>query len=263
MNKENFLITRQKNLILIVLAFLGVQQLAYSQENSEISSKQIFEETIKYYDKDGLWDTFSGKLLMTSLRNGSFTPQTILINNKTNLYECIRNREDGIYIKGVENGKSFFSIDGKSYEADEIPEKFQKYPYSLSTHYAFTYQEHHMFHFSIPLALKKAGAQPLERVSKKYLFGKLCSSITFTEYPNYFEEGYYGVQITLYVIPEESYRIHAVHFDNGWGESSEGIIVLFDGEIDVEGIIVPASKLTFFEGSHQFFMVDAFENSGE
>jgi hypothetical protein len=246
-----------------VLAFLTIQQFTFAQSSEKLSSQLIFEETVKYYDSTGIWDNFSGKMRMTSLMNGNLTPQEISINNNTDVYKCIRNREDGTYVKGVENGESFFTINGKEYTADEIPEKYQKYPYSLSEYYAQTYKEHHTFHFSIPLALKKAEAKPLEGVGKKYLFGKQCSSITFTEYPNHFENGYYGIQITLYVLPNENYKIHAVHFDNGWGESKEGLIVLFDGEINVEGIKVPASKLTFFAGSLKFLIADVFENISE
>lgn len=263
MNLKSFLINRQKIFILFMLALLTIQQFTFAQLSEELSSKQIFEETVKYYDSSGIWHKFSGKMNMTSLMNGNLTPQEISLNNNTNLYKCVRNRKDGIYIKGVENGKSFFTINGKEYSANEIPEKYQKYPYSLSEHYAQTYKEHHTFHFSIPLALKKAGAIPLEGVGEKYLFGKQCSSITFTEYPNHFENGYYGIQITLYLIPDEDYKIHAVHFDNGWGKAREGLIVLFDGEINVEGIKVPASKLTFFAGSLKFFIADMFENISE
>ena len=263
MNLKSFLINRQKIFILFVPAFLTIQQFAFAQLSEELSSQQIFEKTVKYYDSEGVWNKFSGKMQQTSLMNGNLTPQEISLNNITNLYKCVRNRKDGIYIKGVENGESFFSINGKEYKADEIPEIYQKYPYSLSEHYAQTYKEHHTFHFSIPLALKKAGAVPLEGVGKKYLFGKQCSSITFTEYPNHFENGYYGIPITLYLIPDENYKIHAVHFDNGWGEAREGLIVLFDGEINVEGIKVPASKLTFFAGSLKFFIADVLENISE
>lgn len=263
MNLKSFLINKQKIFILFILASLTIQHCTFAQLSKELSSKQIFEETIKYYDNSGIWDKFSGKMNMTSLMNGNLTPQEISINNNTDLYKCVRNRKDGIYVKGVQNGNSFFTINGIEYSADEIPEKYQKYPYSLSEHYAQTYKEHHTFHFSIPLALKKAGAIPLKGVGKKYLFGKQCSSITFTEYPNHFENGYYGIQITLYLIPDEDYKIHAVHFDNGWGKAKEGLIVLFDGEINVEGIKVPASKLTFFAGSLKFFIADIFENISE
>lgn len=261
MDLKRFVINRQKIFILFVLASLAIQQFTLAQSSEALSSLQIFEETVKYYDSDGIWDKFSGEMHMTSLRNGNLTSQEISINNNTNVYKCIRNRKDGIYVKGVKNEESFFSINGKEYSADEIPEKYQKYPYSLSEYYAQTYKEHHTLHFSIPLALKKAGALPIEGVGKKYVFGKQCSSITFTEYPNHFEQGYYGSQITLYVIPEEGHKIHAVHFDNGWGDAKEGTIVLFDGEINVEGIKVPASKLTFFAGSLKFLIADAFENS--
>lgn len=263
MNLNNSFINRNGKLKLIVVVFLSLQQFTFAQSNEELSAQQIYEEIANYYDPEGIWDTFSGKMYMTSLMNGVLTPQEISINNKTNVYRCIRNREDGVYIKGVENGKSFFTIDGKDYSADEVPEKYQKHPYSLSEYYAQTYKEHHTFHFSIPLALRKAGAIPIEGVGKKYLFGKQCSSITFKEYPNHFEHGYYGIPITLYVIPEEGFKIHAVHFDNGWGDSKEGLIVLFDGEINVEGIKVPASKLTFFTGSLKFFIADAFVNIKE
>lgn len=261
------MLNKKRRLIVLILplfiCFLVIEQYTHAQSSKKLSSQEIFKETLKYYDINGVWDKFSGKIQQTSIRNGKITTQKISINNNTNVYKCIRNRKDGIYVKGVKNGEPFFTINGKKYKANEIPEKYQKYPYSLSEHYAHTYKEHHTFHFSIPLALKKAGAIPLEGVAKKYLFGKQCSSITFIEYPNHFEHGYYGVQITLYIIPEEGYKIHAVHFDNGWGDAKEGLIVVFDGEINIKGVKVPASKLTFFAGGLKFFMVDALENSSE
>lgn len=252
---------KQKVVLSFILAFLTLPQWSFTQSGEELNAQQIFEKIVQYYDPDGIWNGFSGQMQMTSLMNGVLTLQEIAINNNTDTYTCIRTREDGVYIKGVENGSSFFSINGKAYTADEIPEKYQKYPYSLSEYYAQTYKEHHTFHFSIPLALKSAGAIPLDGVAKKYLFGRQCSAITFQEYPNHFEQGYYGIPITLYVLPEEGYKIHAVHLDNGYGEPKEGLIILFDGEIKVEGIKVPASKLTFFAGSLQFFIADVFENN--
>lgn len=243
---------------IFIVALLALQQITFAQSSEALSSQKCFDEIVAYYDPDGIWDKYSGELKQTSIRSGTITTQVISINNNTDVYTCVRNRDDGVFIKGVENGKSYFTINGTAYNADEIPEKYQKYPYSLSEYYAQTYKEHHTFHFSVPLALKKAGAKPLEGVGKKYLFGRLCNSITFKEYPNRFEQGYYGGQITLYFIPEEN-KIHAIHFDNGWGESKEGLIVLMDGEIEVGGIKIPASKITFFNGNMNFLIIDALE----
>lgn len=259
MNFDNSLKNGCVKLKIFVVALLALQQITFAQSSEELSSQELFDKIVDYYDPDGIWDNYSGKMQQTSIRNGNITTQEISINNNTNVYTCVRNRDDGVFIKGIENGKSFFTINGKEYEADEVPEKYQKYPYSLSEYYAQTYKEHHTFHFSLPLALKKAGAIPLEGVGKKYLFGRQCSSITFKEYPNRFEQGYYGGQITLYVIPEKGNKIHAIHFDNGWGEAKEGLMVLIDGEIEVEGIKVPASKITFFNGSMKFLIIDALE----
>ncbi|MEM7102900.1 MAG: DUF6503 family protein [Bacteroidota bacterium] len=263
MKSYNPILRRLTTLVLIVTATFSFPHIIYAQSNDELNAQQIFEEIVNYYDPNETWDTLKGKLQHTSLMNGKLTTQEILIDNKNNIYECIRNREDGVFIKGVKNGNSFFTINGKAYNADEIPEKYQKYPYSLSEYYAQVYEEHHTFHFSMPLALKKAGAIPVEGVGKKYLFGKACHSIKFKEYPNHFEGGYYGIPMTIYVIPEEKYRIHAVHLDNGWGDAKEGLIILFDGEIEVGEIKVPASKLTFFAASLKFLIVDTFENMSE
>lgn len=259
MNFNNFFKSGHIKLKVFIVALLVLQKIACAQSSEELSSQECFDEIIAYYDPDGIWDKYSGELKQTSIRNGDITTQVIAINNSNDFYTCIRNRDDGVFIKGVENGKSFFTINGKEYNADEIPEKYQKYPYSLSEYYAQTYKEHHTFHFSVPLALKKAGAKPLVGVGKKYLFGRLCKSITFKEYPNRYEQGYYGGQITLYFIPEEENKIHAIHFDNGWGASKEGLIVLMDGEIEVGGIKIPASKITFFNGSMNFLIIDALE----
>ena len=82
MNLTSFLINRHKILILFVLAFLTIQQFTFAQSSEKLSSQQIFEETVKYYDSTGIWDKFSGKMYMTSLMNGNLTPQEISITKK-------------------------------------------------------------------------------------------------------------------------------------------------------------------------------------
>ncbi|MDG5490726.1 DUF6503 family protein [Psychroserpens sp. SPM9] len=259
MKSRSTFFKRLTNFAGFVIAFLVLQQYAIGQSNEDMSSQQIFDKIVDYYDPEGLWNTFSGKMKQTSLWNGNLNSQDISLNNKTNTYICFRKREDGIYIKGIKDGQSFFSINGKSYTKDDVPEAYQKYPYSLSEHYAQTYKEHHAFHFSYPLVLKNAGAKPLEGVGEKYVFGQLCQSIKFKALPNYYINGYYTGDITLYVIPEQHYKLHAVHIDNGKGRAKEGWMVLLDGEIEVEGIKIPASKLTFYAGSLDFLIVDILE----
>lgn len=251
---------REVIIALFAVTFCSSPQQVNAQSSEELTSYEIFDELVNYYDPDSLWADFSGKMQMTSLRNGKLTTQEISLNNRTDIYTCIRNREDGIYIKGTDNGESFFEINGEKMTAEQVPEEYQKYPYSLSEHYAQTYLEHHTFHFSLPLALKAAGARPLEGVGKKQVFGKQCVSITFEGYPDNFEEGYYNGEITLYVIPESGYRLHAIRIDNGNGPAKEGMFILLDGEIEVGGIKVPASKITFFDNGSVFLMTDAFQN---
>ena len=260
MTSFSTILTKLTSLVVFAIALCSSPQYTYAQSGEALTSQQIFDEVVNHYDPDSMWSEFSGKMKMTSLRKGNLTSQIITIDNKTGLYTCIRDREDGLYTKGVEHGEAFFEIDGEKMTIDEVPEKYQKYPYSLSEHYARTYLEHHTFHFSLPLAFHAAEASPLEGVGEKCVFGKQCLSITFAEYPDCYEKGYYHYAITLYVIPGEEYRLHAVHIDNGKGAAKEGMLILLDGEIEIAGIKIPASKITFFDGGDTFFMTDAFED---
>jgi hypothetical protein len=118
--------------------------------------------------------------------------------------------------------------------------------------------EHHKFHFSIPLALRAAGAEPLPEVKEKSLFGTDCLAIQFSDLPDQYEQGVYNGQITLYVNPNDNYKLHAAHFDNGFWTNQEGVLNVFSGEIEINGLIIPQQRLYFDAANHNYRFVDAF-----
>ncbi len=243
-----------------LFSIIGVFSLFFTQSNyaqsTDLTAEAVFEKMVKHYDPDGKWSAFTGKVQLDWLNNGKLSQEYIRLDNANGLYECSKELDDGVVTRGVKDGKPFFKMNGETMPADEVPEQYRKWPYGMIEKAALRFQEHHTFHFSIPLTLHAGGAKPQEGVGKKNIFGADCLSISFERYPNAYEEGFYNGDITLYINPDKDYALHAFQLNNGWGEDKGGVLGLLDGEIEIDGIKVPGSKISFGAKSMKFLVVD-------
>ena len=251
MNPKKSLVAKTM-LLLVITFFFCTAQVSLSAQ----SSVEIFEKVVNHYDPDGKWANFSGKVQLSWLNNGQLDHEFILLDNANNNYECVRKRDDGVFLKGVKDGQAYFMVNEKKMTEKEMPKQYKDWPYGLTEEGAYIFQEHHTFHFSIPLTLHASGAQPNEGVGKKTIFGADCLSITFDEYPKAYENGWYNGSFTLYINPEKDYALHAVFFDNGWGEDKGGIIALLDGELEINGIKIIGSQMAFEANTMKYVVLD-------
>lgn len=229
-----------------------------AQTPTDLSAQDIFDKVVQYYDPNGVWGQFDGSMHMHTIHQNNIGEEDLSLNNAEDFYRSIHYLADGDYTRGMKNGKPFFSSQGTELEPDQVPEHLQKGPYNLNEVAAQRMKEHHTGHFSIPLSLHAAGAQPQPEVSTKTLFGAECLAITFSGLPNAYEKGWYKVPVTLYVDPANNYRLHAMHVDNGWWKDKKGILILMSGELEIKGLKIPARKLYFDAANHNFRLTDVF-----
>ncbi len=227
-----------------------------AQTSTDLSAQDIFDKVVQYYDPNGVWGQFEGSMHMYTIHQNNIGEEDLTLNNAEDFYRTIHYRSDGNYAKGMKNGKPFFISKGT--ELDQVPDTLQKGPYNLNEVAVRRMKEHHTAHFSIPLSLHAAGAKPLSGVSTKTLFGAECLAIKFTGLPDAYEKGWYKAPMTLYVDPANDYRLHAVHVDNGSWKDKKGVLLLMSGELEIEGLKIPARKLYFDAANHNFRLTDVF-----
>lgn len=248
-----------KNLLLLpVILFVGLTLALAQPSNSALSAEEVFEKVIQYYDPDGIWEKYEGSMHLYSIFANAIGEEELTINNATDYYQSIRLRNDTTFAKGIKEGKIFFTIDKKNYTLEDLPEHFQKQPYNLSEQNVKMMSEHHHCHFSLPLTLHAAGAKPLPEVGKKNLFGTDCLAIKFEGLPNNYPQGGYNGPITLYINAADNYKLHGALHDNGWGKDQKGMLTVYSGEIEIEGLKIPARRVFFQAADQSYNFVDAF-----
>lgn len=226
--------------------------------HSTVSAEVIFEKVLQYYDPNDVWDEFSGSIRMHTIFDDAISIEDITINNKTSYYESVQHYQDSTFTIGRENGKPFFKMNGTTMAAKAIPPRLQAWPYRLNESSVAEMSEHHTIHFSLPLAYKSAGAKPLPKVGTATLYGKTYSTITLPSLPNAKGWMYKGIPVELYVDTENGYRIDAVSINNSWGKEQKGGIALFKGELEVNGLKIPARKVYLNRADMSYAMMDAF-----
>ncbi len=225
---------------------------------TDLTAQAIFEKVIDYYDPNGIWEQYEGSMQLNSVLEDNIIREDLTINNVEGFYQTVKHLEDGLFTKGRKNGKAFFKINGKEVAPDEIPDEYKEYPYDLTEHSVNMLIEHHTFHFSGPLMLKAARAKLIPKVETKQLFGTKCLAITFEGLPGNYKRGGYNGPITLYVDPNVNYKVHAVYLDNGWYKDGKGMINLYSGEIEINGLKIPARRLYFHAADNSYTFIDAF-----
>ena len=119
--------------------------------------------------------------------------------------------------------------------------------------------EHHLIHFCMPLVYKKAGAKPIPKVGSKTLYGKIYTTISFSTLPNAQGPNYKDVPVTLYLDVDNDYRIDAIEIKNKWGKDQKGGIAILKGELEIDGLRIPARKIYLNRADRSYALMDAFE----
>ncbi|MBX2876439.1 MAG: hypothetical protein KTR30_30245 [Saprospiraceae bacterium] len=249
--KKSLLYLTPVILIILATTFPGKKMM---------TSGEIFDQVIQYYDPNGIWDEFSGSMRMHTIFDDNISIEDITIDNKAGYYHSTRHYQDSTFTIGRENGKSFFKVNGSPIAAKAISPRLQKWPYRLKESAAVEMSEHHTVHFSLPLAYKSAGAKPLPKVGSARLYDKNYSIITLPSLPDAKGWMYKDVEIELYVDTKNGYRVDAVSINNSWGKDKKGGIALFKGELEINGLKIPARKVYLNRADMSYAMMDAFES---
>lgn len=225
----------------------------------KITALEMFDKVVQYYDPNGTWDTFSGSMRMHTIFDNEISIEDLTIDNKKGYYQSTRHFQDSTFSIGKEQGQAFFKINGTHVVDQDVPDRLRAWPYRLNADAVKNMSEHHLIHFSMPLVYKKAGAKPLPKVGTATLYGKNYSTLSFSGLPNAQGPNYKDVPITIYVDTKNGYRIDAIELRNNWGKDQKGGIAIFKGELEINGLKIPARKIYLNRADMSYVLMDAFE----
>ncbi|MEM8528934.1 MAG: hypothetical protein AAGG68_30145, partial [Bacteroidota bacterium] len=225
-----------------------------------LSANEVFEKVIQHYDPDGKWAQFRGTIHINTYGEDWSGEENLTIDNANNFYRSIRKADGKVLAKGMDDGQVFFEVGGKKLTASSVPAAYQKVPYYLTEQNVRMSAENHIGHFSVPLMMHAAGAKPNTTVGMKEFFGVNCLTLTFEDgLPNNYENGLFNGAITLYVDAENDYRLQAIYLDNDFFGKGVGGYALLMGEMEVDGLKIPARKIYLHGKTLQPFVIDVFD----
>ncbi len=220
-------------------------QVTNSQDKSAItnlSASEILDKTIKYYDPDGLWDTYKGKLFeVTLFPNNYVVKETIEIDKPNDFYLSTCFQDFGTLKRGINKGKNTFSLNDKL----DIPEDI-KTNWGISDDGIKMYREVHYGHFGLPMVVKKSGMTIQNEARITDFDGRKCFAVTFTGKPELIINPYYSGEWILY-IDMNNFSMRGLKWMNG---EQKGYAI-FAGESKINGITLPLAICRFNnEGNH-------------
>ena len=251
-----------KRIIILLFQALLCLSLSIAQTTQDdLTSSELFDKVIRHYDPEGIWDTYKGSMHIYTINSDRISHEEIGIDNSKSYYKNVQYVNDSTFIVIKEKNKITFSVnEGAKMDADKVPKRFTEGPYNLNEGRANTMSEWHTAQFSVPLVLKTAEQKPDPQVQTQTLFGAECQVISF---PGSFQSllpswDMEVKNIHLYIDPSNDYRLHAVHLEGNYWGFPKGLIHLYNGELTVEGLVIPARKIFFDAATHAYFFSDVF-----
>ena len=227
------------------LAYVGVGSWL---KDPVLNGPELWQKTIAYHDPDGIWEKFNGKVHLISVHaNGNVYNEELEIQKEKNFYQSKRFVKDVIAIRGIRDGKAFYSVNGNN-----NPSKDEIKRYNLSTARIQQHKEHHTCHIGLPMELKSAGVEVLDKVENVEFRGKNCYALSFRGDPQKVKHEYYAGDWTLYIDPE-TFAMVGVNFNSeDWNS-----YFVAHGEIEINGIKMPMIK-NYFNKNDSYRFTDNF-----
>lgn len=218
--------------------------LFYSNGQSKVKNvtgQEILEQTIKYHDPNNMWNSYKGKLFEVTVFPSKYVvKETIEIDNENDFYLSTCFQDFGILKRGIEKGKSIFSLNDKP----DIPDNI-KNNWGISDEDIKIFSVEHHSHFGLPMVLKNSGMKLNKEVEIADFDGRKCYALKFIGDSDLVRNSFCEGERVLY-IDMNDYAMR--------GEKNSNFIhAIFSGEIDINGIKVVHSKAFYTEEGEKLF----------
>lgn len=232
--------------LLVAFILLLVISFHWVKKSQNLTSEEILERVINYYDFYHSWDDYYGKIhLITLFSNGWFGEEIIEIQTRENYYKCTSYYGTDTVVQGIKDGKYFKEIKGRS-----TPVKSD----SLGI---MAFRDHHYWQFGGVMFLKSSGLDLGKNVVRTKFQGNNCLTITFSSDTNKIKSKYFKSSLWEIYINPMNYSIVGVKINGFWGRFNSSYII-FQGELDNNRIKMPLIKTYYDSQSNSLFFIDMF-----
>jgi hypothetical protein len=238
--------------LFLLPGLLCLFSISMAQTDVSLTAAEILEKSIKFHDPEGKWNQFSGKLkLNVCFQNtgNTYGTEIIEIDVARDFYQWTRLINGFKVVKGIEDGRIFYSVNGNSNPSPE-----ERKAFSINENNISMMKEHHYWHFGKFNHLKNIGATLQPQVTKAVFIDKPCYQLTFTG-ENLKVNHPYFKQKNIFWIDPVTFAIVGWIYDTGYGR--------MEGTININGLKVPAVETWYSKENNNLQGVTLFSRGND
>jgi hypothetical protein len=212
------------------------------------NARDILQKAIAFHDPDGNWEHFKGKMQhVTVFGHGYIVNETVELDRPRDYYRSTATQDFGKVVRGMDEEKPFFSVNGKAPESEELIQNW-----SLTSEGVAFFKEQHTCHFGLLMHLQKTGMTLSEKADTEEFDGRTCYALKFTGDADQVSHSYFTGFRILYV-DKQTYELRGVY-----GKVGDYVPYhyYFSGVIEIHGIKVPHSRVFVREDGYRFTSIN-------
>jgi hypothetical protein len=213
--------------------------------SSKKPGQQLLEKTITFHDPQNNWSKLKTHLYLSSTDTAGKESAFELEMDNSAAYFCHITHEDGKEIvKGMNNGKEFYLIDGKQEISEADRKKYELTPEGVKWVHSF-----YGYLYGLPMKLRDKGAIISDTVSTETFNGKTYQTFKVTYEPGM------GKEVWTFFLDPETASMGAYRFMFAPG-SDEGEYILLDETLTVEDIKIPKVRKWYLVKGNKYLGTD-------
>ncbi len=230
---------------LFLLGFVVCRSGEILSQDTIINAEFVIEQSISYHDPGNRLSDARVRMVFAETRPGSTDRKSTVILQPSRAYFALERSVDEQRIFMEINGDAFrFALNGKT---DLTPEELSEH--RLTPDRARTMRDYYHYLWFMPMKLKDQGTRILPGCKKVNYFGKSLYEVKVTYYADV------GSDIWYFYFDPENYALSGYRFYHD-EEVGDGEYILFDGELEVDGIRIPNRRSWYTHGDNRFLGED-------
>ncbi|HVK96192.1 MAG TPA: DUF6503 family protein, partial [Flavisolibacter sp.] len=206
---------------------------------------QLLDKAISYHDPKGNWNKLKARLYLSSTDTaGNERPFEIEMDNAKGYFAHITRKDGKEIVKGISDGKEFYSIEGKKELSEEDRKKYKLTPEGVKGAQSF-----YGYLYGLPMKLRDKGAIISDTVSTEIFNGKTYQTLKVTYEPGM------GKEVWSFFFDHATSAMEAYKF-MFTPKSDEGEYITLEETITVSDIKIPKVRKWYFVKGNKYLGTD-------
>jgi hypothetical protein len=196
--------------------------------SSKKPGEQLLEKTIAYHDPQNNWPKLKTHLYLSSTDTaGKENPFELEMDNSTGYFCHITHQDGKEIVKGMNNGKEFYLIDGKQDISEEDRKKYELTPEGVKWVHSF-----YGYLYGLPMKLTDKGVNVSDTINNEQVNGKNSQVLRVSYDPAV------GKELWNFYLDPNTNALEAYRFYYP-GKPNDGEHIMLNDVLDVDGIKIP------------------------